>query len=257
MSFPYKHVLLVGASSGIGLALAERLVQDCKVTVVGRRRELLDEFVAKHGSKAQAITFDLADIEKAPQFAADVIKGSPDIDCIFLNAGFQQREKWTKPGSVDVKGFKSVMDVNFTSFVVLTHAFLPYFLEKKEKTSFIYTTSNLAIIPAVIMSSYSASKAALHAFILCLRNDLRDTSVNVVELLPPLVQTAIHGFEGPDGQTLGMPLEDFTAQAYTGLSSGEDTVFIGEAPTSEGISNIIAQRRVIFEGMSKAIRTMV
>ncbi|KAJ8058458.1 hypothetical protein OCU04_012646 [Sclerotinia nivalis] len=256
MSFPYKHVLLVGASSGIGLALAERLVQDCKVTVVGRRRKLLDEFVAKYGSKAQAITFDLADIEKAPQFAADVIKGSPDIDCIFLNAGFLENEDFSKPESVDMKAFNQVMKVNFTSFVVLTHAFLPYLLGK-EKTSFIYTTSNLAIVPAVHMTSYSASKAALHAFILCLRNTLRNTSVNVVELLPPLVATQIHGLLGPDGHPLGMPLEDFTTRAYTGLISGEDTVYIGDGPSSEGVGNIIAQRRVIFDEMSEMIRTMV
>lgn len=137
MSFPYKHVLLIGATSGIGLAMAERLVQECKVTVVGRRKDRLDEFVAKHGDKAKSISFDIGDTEKASQFAADVIESSPDIDCVFLNAGYQRKHDFAKPESVDIKGFIHETHVNFISFVVLTHAFLPHLLKKKQETSFI------------------------------------------------------------------------------------------------------------------------
>ncbi|CAD6455702.1 2a1ac150-5d9d-40fa-8266-dd9197317499 [Sclerotinia trifoliorum] len=256
MSFPYKHVLLVGATSGIGLALAERLVKECKVTVVGRRRELLDDFVAKHGSNAQAATFDLSDLEKAPQFAADVMKANPDIDCVFLNAGFQQYEDWTKPEAVDIPGFRSTIDINFISFVILTKEFLPYLSAKKEKTSIIYTTSNLAIVPAVMMSSYSASKAALNAFILCLRDDLSNSSVNIVELLPPLVQTPIHSLSGPDGKQLGMPLDEFTEKAYAGLCSSEDSVYIGDDHLGEPILNVMTQRRAVFEGMATVVKSL-
>ncbi|APA14264.1 hypothetical protein SS1G_11932 [Sclerotinia sclerotiorum 1980 UF-70] len=256
MPFPYKHVLLVGASSGIGLAMAERLIQECKVTVVGRRKALLDEFVAKHGSNAQAVTFDLAELDKAPQFAADIVKANPDIDCIFLNAAFQQFEDWNKPETVDITGFRATIDVNFISFAILTKAFLPYLTAKKEKTSIIYTTSNLAIVPAVIMTSYSASKAALNAFILCLRNDLGNSNVNIVEVLPPLVQTAIHGFVGPDGKPLGMPLDEFTEKAYAGLCSGEDSVYVGDEQTGEPILNVMTARRAIFETMSTSIKNM-
>ncbi|TGO20680.1 hypothetical protein BPAE_0275g00110 [Botrytis paeoniae] len=109
MTFPYKHVLLIGATSGIGLAMAERLVQKCKVTVVGRRKDRLDEFVAKHGDKAKSIAFDIGDTEKASQFAADVIESSPDIDCVFLNAGYQRKHDFSKPESVDIKGFNYEM----------------------------------------------------------------------------------------------------------------------------------------------------
>lgn len=137
MPFPYKHVLLVGATSGIGLAMAERLIQDCKVTVVGRRKDRLDDFVAKHGEKANAISFDISDTEKAPQFAADAIREFPDIDCIFLNAGYQRLHDFSKPETLDIKGFNNEMHVNYTSLVILTHAFLPYLLARKEETSFI------------------------------------------------------------------------------------------------------------------------
>lgn len=73
MAFPYKHVLLVGATSGIGRALADRLVLGgAKVTAVGRRQDKLDEFVTRHGeSKVAAVSFDVSNIEKIPQFVKE------------------------------------------------------------------------------------------------------------------------------------------------------------------------------------------
>lgn len=72
MAFPYHHVLMVGATSGIGAAMADRLIiGGSKVTAVGRRKDRLDDFVQKHGeAKARTVSFDLANIEQIPQFAA-------------------------------------------------------------------------------------------------------------------------------------------------------------------------------------------
>lgn len=71
--FPYKHVLLVGATSGIGRGIADRLIEaGIKVTAVGRRKERLDEFVEKHTqNRAYRLVFNVGDIGKAPQFAAE------------------------------------------------------------------------------------------------------------------------------------------------------------------------------------------
>lgn len=71
MSFPYKHVLLIGATAGIGRAMADRFIKTgVKVTAVGRRQERLDEFVRTHGeAKASAVAFDISDISKTPAFA--------------------------------------------------------------------------------------------------------------------------------------------------------------------------------------------
>jgi NADP-dependent 3-hydroxy acid dehydrogenase YdfG len=75
MTFPYNHVLLVGATAGIGKAMADRLIQaGIKVTAVGRRQDRLDDFVKTHGSsKAKGAIFDVADWEKAPQFTNDLV----------------------------------------------------------------------------------------------------------------------------------------------------------------------------------------
>ena len=73
MAFPYKHVLMVGATSGIGKGLSERFVKaGVKVTAVGRRQDRLDDFVSKHGeAKAGGVAFDLANTAKIPQFVKE------------------------------------------------------------------------------------------------------------------------------------------------------------------------------------------
>ncbi|KAK1621464.1 hypothetical protein BDP81DRAFT_401177 [Colletotrichum phormii] len=89
MSLPYQKVLLVGATSGIGAALADKLVENGTfVIAAGRRKENLDQFVAKHGNtKAAAAVVDILRLESIPEFAASIIKEHPDLDCVFLNAG--------------------------------------------------------------------------------------------------------------------------------------------------------------------------
>lgn len=71
MPFPYKKVLVIGATSGIGEALAARIVEEgSSVIVVGRRKEKLEEFVHKHGKdKASAVPFDITEMDKIPAFA--------------------------------------------------------------------------------------------------------------------------------------------------------------------------------------------
>lgn len=78
MPFPYKNVLVIGATSGIGLALAERLIENgSKVIAVGRRQENLNSFVQKHGgSKAASVNFDITDLEGIPSFVKKYVQST-------------------------------------------------------------------------------------------------------------------------------------------------------------------------------------
>lgn len=82
MPFAYSKVLLVGATSGIGEALAERLIENGKfVIVTGRRQEKLDEFVSKHGKdKTEGVQWDITDLEMIPQQVESLMKAHPNID---------------------------------------------------------------------------------------------------------------------------------------------------------------------------------
>lgn len=79
MSFPYKNILLLGATSGIGHALANRLIKEgCKVIAVGRRQDRLDAFVQEHGSsKASAMKFDISNRAEIDSFVSECATSSP------------------------------------------------------------------------------------------------------------------------------------------------------------------------------------
>jgi NAD(P)-dependent dehydrogenase (short-subunit alcohol dehydrogenase family) len=72
MAFQYKHVLMIGGTSGIGKAMADRLIKaGSKVTVVGRRQDRIDDFVRAHGEdKASGMPFDISKLDEIPQFVA-------------------------------------------------------------------------------------------------------------------------------------------------------------------------------------------
>ncbi|KAJ5742473.1 Glucose/ribitol dehydrogenase [Penicillium nucicola] len=263
--FLYKHVLLVGATSGIGSGMADRLVEaGIKVTAVGRRKERLDEFVQKHTQKmTQGLVFDVGDIGKAPQFAADVMKQYPDIDCVFLNAGTQRFYDLTNPKDFDVKSFQHEINVNFMSNVALTQAFLPFMMPKN--SSFIFTTSLLSITPLSSIPAYSASKAALNSFILCLREQLKRSTVKVIEVSPPLVQSelpysslmrhtllTIYLLAAELNGPVGMPLKQYVEETWKGLESGSDQVVGGTLGNPKLFMSIVHNRRKIFEEYSNS-----
>ncbi|MCJ1376754.1 hypothetical protein MMC20_007999 [Loxospora ochrophaea] len=259
MSFPYKCVLMIGATSGIGLGMAEKLVQEgSKVIAVGRRHDRVDDFARKHGpTKAGGIPFDITDSQNLSKFVQDVTSTYPDLDCVYLNAGTQRIHDLTKPENVNLATFHNEMNVNFTSLVNLSLAFLPFLQSKNSPTSIIYTSSNLAIIPAFGLPAYSASKAALNCFTLCLREQLSNASpsVKILEVSPPAVQTELHDYMGEErGRALGMPLDKFCNEAYEGLAAGKDQVIVGSIGPPETFHEIVDQRRGAFGALAHMMR---
>jgi short-subunit dehydrogenase involved in D-alanine esterification of teichoic acids len=257
MSFPYKHVLLIGATAGIGRAMADRFIETgIKVTAVGRRQERLDEFVRKHGEdKASGVAFDISDISKTPAFAESVMKSYPGIDCLFLNAGIQNAYDLSDPASFDLERFQNETHVNYISLVALVHAFLPVFREKDTPTSIIFTGTNIAIIPAATLPAYCGSKAALNVFTLCLRENLGNTKIKIIEISPPPVQTELHDYMGENGRSFGMPVDQFTDAAHRGLLEGKDQIVIGAVGPAETFNEIVDKRRDAFENFAKLMRS--
>ncbi|KAH7077181.1 hypothetical protein FB567DRAFT_608145 [Paraphoma chrysanthemicola] len=199
MSFPYKHVLLIGATSGIGKAMADHFItQGIAVTAVGRRQERLDAFLTLRSA----------------------FNAHPTIDCVFLNAGTQSQALFNHPESVDLATFNREVTINFTAQVALVHAVLPHLLNRTGRSGLIFTGTPVTIVPAFPAPAYCASKAALEAFLICLREQLRDTNVKVQHISPGPVQTEFH-------PQFGMPLKDFSEETWTGLAAGDADIYPG------------------------------
>lgn len=200
-SLPYKKVLVIGATSGIGWALAAKFVETgSSVIVTGRRKENLDKFVQEYGPKGSvdSAVLDITDFKAIPGFANELFKKHPDLDCVFINSGMQRAVNWTKPETVDLDSMSLEMDTNYTSHMHLTKAFLPHLQKAAPKdTSIIYTTSGLALVPILHCPNYCATKAAAHHMILAMRQQLKDagSNVKIIELYPPAVQTELHDAE--------------------------------------------------------------
>ena len=138
MSFSYKCILMVGATSGIGLGMAEKLIREgSKVIAVGRRQDRVDAFVRKYGCKADGFAYDINDNQELNKFVQTVTSKNPDIDCVFLNAGIQGMYDFSQPDQVNLAAFHEEMSVNFTSFVNLTTIFLPFLQSKPYPTSIV------------------------------------------------------------------------------------------------------------------------
>ncbi|KAJ5085683.1 hypothetical protein N7532_010454 [Penicillium argentinense] len=234
MAFPYKKIIILGATSGIGHTLAERLIQNGSfVIAVGRRKENIDLFVQKHGpARAAGIQFDVCNLDGVQQFVANVTASHPDLDCVFLNSGIQRRSIFSEPETIDIDSIQEELTVNYTSYLALTKGFLPFFQAKSDMpTSFIFTSSNLALVPILRCSNYCASKAALHHWILCLREQLKGTRVKVVEIFPPLVETELHDAKHQPDMTKnrpqGIPVDEFADEAMQKLIAGDDQIPVG------------------------------
>lgn len=193
MTYSYKRTLVIGATSGIGRALAERIVEtspDCSVIAVGRRKENLESLVHKYGSeKVAAVPFDITKLEQIPNFTTNVISTFSDLDCVVLNSGIQRPFDFAKPESVDLDELELEFRTNYLAQVALAKAFIPHLQQKRGNKALIFMTSGLALVPILRCPNYCATKAALHQFILCLREQLKESGIKVIEIFPPAVQS--------------------------------------------------------------------
>ncbi|KAH6648020.1 hypothetical protein BKA67DRAFT_579221 [Truncatella angustata] len=258
MPFTYKTVLIVGATSGIGAGLADKLISEgSKVIAVGRRQDRLDAFVEKHGSaKSGAVKFDVTESDGIDVFIEHVLSQYPELDCVFLNSGIQGSTRLSHAAEFDLVKFHHEINVNFTSVVNLIMKFLPHLQAREIPTALIVTGTHLALVPATTMAGYSASKAALTSFVDCLREQNREKPTKIIEIYPPVVQTELHDWMGQEkGRALGMPLDEFTEIVYRELLKGLEFIVIGSIATEpqEVYQDMVDKRRTIFKRLSVAL----
>ncbi|KAF3280270.1 hypothetical protein TWF970_003013 [Orbilia oligospora] len=223
-NFNYKKVLVIGATSGIGQALAERFLKEgIQVVVTGRREDRLRAFTEQNGGAYEV--FDTTKLQDIPKFVERLTEEHHDIDAVLLNSGIQRGFNFTRPETIDLNVITEELTVNYLSYIHLTTALLPFLL-KKESSALIYVSSVLAMVPLARCPNYCATKAALHQFVLSLRNQLNGTSVKVLEILPPAVQTELHDETNqPDMKgagKIGMPLDEFVEETWKDLTTGNE-----------------------------------
>lgn len=208
-------VMITGGASGIGLAFAEQFLKEGnEVIIVGRREEKLSEAKKKYPLLHTRVC-DVSIERERNQLYEWIIKEFPSVNVLVNNAGIQQRVNLLNAPN-DWKYYQKELAINMEGPIHLSMLFIPHFKKQKEAT-IINITSGLAIQPGIWVPVYSATKAAMHSFTVTMRQQLEDTGVEVVEVLPPAVNTDLGG---AGLHTFGAPLHDFITGIFDGLRKG-------------------------------------
>lgn len=216
MNLSNRTVLITGGATGIGRALAQRLhARGCTVLVCGRRADKLAEAAAALPG-LHTYACDLTDPAQRATLALRVVAEHPALDLVIHNAGIQNRVRFDAPGA-DWAAMHAEITTNLDAPIHLTQLLLPHLLARPE-AAILHVTSGLAFAPAAFAPVYSATKAALHSFTLSLRHQLRGTTVRVLELVPPAVNTDLGG---PGLHTFGEPVDAFVDAVLPRFEAGE------------------------------------
>ena len=217
MQIKNNTILITGGGSGIGRALAEEFhAEGNEVIIAGRRKELLDETVAANPGMKSAV-LDIGDGDSIKSFAAQLQADFPALNVVIHNAGIMKTESLLKG---DLTAAEETIATNLLGPIRLTAALLPRLLTQPHAV-IMTVTSGLAFVPLALNPTYSASKAAIHSYTQSLRYQLKDTSVQVIELVPPYVQTELMG-EHQATDPKAMPFTEFIEEVMSLLKSSPE-----------------------------------
>jgi uncharacterized oxidoreductase len=233
-------ILITGGSTGIGLALAVRMLQaGNEVVICGRRQDKLDEAKQTY-PKLDTYRFDVAKESDRQALFQTVTRDFPKLNVLFNNAGVQRYPKldaFAEPWSVT----RQEIEINLEAPIHLSLLFAEH-LRKQQNPAIMMTTSGLSHVPLANAPVYSATKAGLHSFTLSLRHQLSKHSIEVIEVSPPAVDTDLGG---PGLHTFGVNLDEYADAVMEGLKNGEQEITYGSSTKSANASR--AERDAIFK----------
>ncbi|HEY8216580.1 MAG TPA: SDR family NAD(P)-dependent oxidoreductase [Acidimicrobiia bacterium] len=225
-----SNVLVTGASSGIGAALAPMLAaQGATVGIVARRRERLEEVLARcteHAPESRLWSADLGDLDAAERVAREAWDAFGGVDCLVNNAAIPKRTPVPRLTRDEVD---TVMRVNFTSPVRMTMTLLPHWLER-DSGCVVNVSSMGGRIGIAHEAAYCASKFALCGWSESMAIDLYDTGVEVKLVLPGPIETEIWDLPDNDPALYDGPFVPAEECAATILDAIEDDGFEFFAP---------------------------
>lgn len=212
MQLTDNTILITGGSSGIGLALAARLIRaGNQVIVTGRRAQLLEQ-VRQQLPEVITETSDAGNAAERKALVESLTRRFPKLNVLVNNAGIQRKvsflnnEPWEET--------REEIAINLEAPIHLTSLFLPH-LVRQPRAAVINVSSGLAFAPLAAVPVYSATKAAIHSYTQSLRHQLNATSVEVIEIIPPAVHSNLGG-----KHDFGVPTDEYADSVMAQLAEG-------------------------------------
>lgn len=215
-------VLVTGGTSGIGLKAVEALLNEgAKVIVVARDEGKLAE-LKKNTSVLEAYSCDLANPDALIQWSQTLLRDHPDIQILINNAGIQNNI-WFDDEASTPESIQHEISTNLISPLLLIRLLLPE-LKKQSEAIIMNVTTGLALVPKTRSAVYCGAKGGLRTFTQGLRNQLEGTSVRIIEVLPPVVETPMTEGRGKRK----MSPDEVAKQMVNAIKGKHQDVYVGK-----------------------------
>jgi len=236
MRLSNNKILITGGATGIGFALTKRFVRENNTVIICGRREAALQEAAKKIPSITTKVCDLSIAKEREELFNWISRDHPDLNVLVNNAGIQQ---WM---SIADENFfqraKEEIDINVEAPVHLVSLFrnLP------SLNTIINVTSGLSFAPLAKTPVYSATKAFFHSFTISLRHLLKAKNIEVIELIPPALNTDLGGKGIHD---FAPPVSGFIDSAFEQLKEGKTEITYGMSETAskagaDDLKNIFA-----------------
>ena len=228
-----NKILITGGGSGIGLGLTERFIADGNTVIIcGRREKVLAAAAARFPSVVTRVC-DLAIPGERLELYEWVREHHPDLNVLVNNAGIQNWMNVSDEGFFDRA--QAEVAINVLAPIHLTNLLL----ELPRLDTVINVTSGLSFVPLSKVPVYCATKAFLRSFTLSLRHQLKSKPVEVIEMIPPALNTDLGG----KGIHDGMPaVSEFIASVFQQMKEGKTELTFGtSAPRAQANNEAISE----------------
>ena len=220
-----KTVIITGASSGIGKALAYQFAKEGANLVLAARQyplmcEIAQDIETKHGVRAIAVAADVSKEEFCKHIVDEAIRLFNRVDVLVNNAGISMRAIFEE---VDLNVLKEVMDINFWGSVYCTKYALPYLLKEKGAIIGISSIAGYKGLPG--RTAYSASKFALQGFLESVRIENLNKGLHVLVACPGFTSSNIRN----------------VARSKDGSIQGESPLNENKIMSAESVAALIVQ----------------
>lgn len=222
-------ILITGGATGIGFSLAEQLIAlGNEVIICGRREERLNEAKAK----LPKLTTRVCDVGKEEERLALyewVTNEYKTLNILINNAGIQRDVDFLNMDK-DWSYYAEEITINMEAPIHLSALFIPH-LQQQENAAIINVSSGFAFVPKASFPIYCAIKAAIHSLCLTIRYQLRNTKIEVYEVMPPNVITELNYESRIKRNTVnnGVSATEFTEFVIKGLERGDWEIAYGMA----------------------------
>lgn len=236
MNIRGQTVLITGGASGIGLAVAKRLIRlNNQVIVVGRNVGKLATARAEVQGLI-AISCDISKEEERLSLVSEMIERYPQLTMLINNAGIQYQCRFDADPPPSLEIIHEELETNFVAAVRLSSLLLPGMM-KQPDAAIVNISSGLAIAPKAGAPVYCASKAALSTFSRALRYQLEQSSVRVFDVLAPLVDTAM-----TEGRGRGkISPERFAEELVAGVAKNHYVLRVGKTKILYALSRLMPE----------------